>query len=258
MIRALGSLAFNTLREAIRNKVFGSLVFVALLTLMSSLVLGEMSLHQELRVMRVVTHFATSLFTMVIVVYSSITLLHTEMERRTIYTILSKPIPRWLFLFGKYLGVQLLVAIVLAFFGLLTAGLYAYAGVPFHESVAWGFVGIWFQMLIVTALALFFASFMSPLLAGFCTLSMFVGGNLFSQLDLVQQLLNKQESAAAPLVELLRVLLPNLEALNLSPEITLQLSIPLSYVQQATLYTAGYVGVVLSLAVAIFSRRDFS
>ena len=91
----MSAVSINTVREAVRSKVFGSLLFFSVMMILSSLVLGEMSLHNERRVAYDVTLFASTMFAVIMAVYSSITLFYTEIERRTIYTILSKPIPRW-------------------------------------------------------------------------------------------------------------------------------------------------------------------
>lgn len=257
--RAVIAVSINTFREAIRNKVFGSLMFFAALMILSSMVLGQMSLHHEVRLATNVTLFASTIFAMVISVYSSVTLLHTELERRTIYTILSKPIRRWQFLLGKYIGVLALVLLVLTVMAIITAIVVNIQGGTFSIVFFYGFVTLFFQMMIITALAHCFATFSSPLLSGFTTVAIFIGGNLFSQLKLVQQLLIEQKSPTlAALISVLQVILPNLESLNLSEEITYNLAIPNQYMTSAIWYTLSYALVVLVLGMGIFSRRDLN
>lgn len=257
MGRALRAIAVNTFREAFRNKVFGTLMFFTVLLLLLSMVLGEMSLHNELRVTRNVTLFASTIFSTVISIYSSVTLFHTEFERRTIYTILSKPIPRWLFLAGKYLGVQALMAVIVLVQLGVTWGLMLYQGAELTQPMLWSHVTLYLQLTIVGALALFFATFSSPLLAGFATVSLFIAGNLFSQLKYVRLLLEERSaSALARLIDVIEVILPNLEALNLSHEVTYSTTIPASYGLGAASYAVSYAAVVLVLAMIIFERRD--
>lgn len=257
--RALLAVSANTFREAVRNKVFGTLLFFAGLLILSSIVLGEMSLHHELRTAKSVTLFASTLFGMIISVYSSITLLHTEFERRTIYTILSKPIHRWQFLLGKYLGVMGLVLVVIALMAVITAIVMAIQGGGFDQTALVAFVAIYLQMMIVTALAHMFATFASPLLSGFATVALFIGGNLFNQLELVQKLLIEQKSPGlAKLVKGLEVILPNLQALNLSEEVTYAMTIPSGYVLSALWYAVSYTLVVMVIGMLIFSVRDLN
>lgn len=256
--RAISAVSLNTVREAVRSKVFGSLIFFAVLLILSSIVLGEMSLHNEARLATDGTLFFSTMFAMVIAVYSSITLFYTEIERRTIYTILSKPIPRWQFLLGKYLGVQALTAIVVVFMTALSAGVIHYqAGeVPAQLLIAFG--SVYMQLAITTALAHLLATIASPLLAGFATVALFAGGNLFSQLAIIKKILIEQENPVAHVITVIEYVLPNLQALNLSRELTYQITIPASYVGQALLYTVSYAGLTMLLAMFTFSRKDIN
>jgi ABC-type transport system involved in multi-copper enzyme maturation permease subunit len=259
MGRALRAIAVNTFREAFRNKVFGTLMFFTILLLLLSMVLGEMSLHNELRVTRNVTLFASTIFSAVISIYSSVTLFHTEFERRTIYTILSKPIPRWLFLIGKYLGVQALMAVILVIQLMVTWGLMKYQGAELTQPMVWSHITLYLQLTIIGALALLFATFASPLLAGFATTSLFIAGNLFSQLKYIRQILEERSATAlARLIDVIELVLPNLEALNLSHEVTYSTTVPASYGLGATWYAVSYAAVVLVIAMWIFEQRDIA
>lgn len=256
--RALLAISFNTFREAVRNKVFGSLVFFAILLVASSFALGQMSLHQEVRVARNLSLFTTSLFAALIAVYSSITLLHTEMERRTIYTILSKPIRRWEFMLGKYIGIQWLLWVMVAvLFGVSSAVITAQGG-QVTSQMMWAHGTLALQLLIVTALALFLASFSSPLLSGLITMAIFVAGNLISQLEDFRQLLAEQQNPMRHGVDLLTYILPNLESLNLSIEVTHSTPISSEYLFAATWYALSYAAITMCLGMLIFSRRDFA
>lgn len=257
--RAVLAIALNTLREAVRNKVFGSLMFFASLMLFFSLVLAQMSLHQEVRLVLNVTFFASTIFTMILSVYSSVTLLHTEFERRTIYTILTKPIRRWQFLLGKYIGVLALVVIILVVMGILSALILWTQDASLTSTFVYAYAALFLQMTIVAALAQCLATFSSPLLSGFATVALFIGGHLFSQIKLVQQLLVERGAGAlAQALSGVRVLLPNLESLNLSTELTYTIAVPSSYLAGALWYTSSYVLVVLCLGMIIFSRKDFN
>lgn len=257
-LRAIRAVSLNTAREAIRSKVFSSLIFFAVLLILSSIVLGEMSLHNEARLATDGTLFFSTIFAMVIAVYSSITLFYTEIERRTIYTILSKPIPRWQFLFGKYLGVQILTLLVVGCLALLSAGVVFYQTGDMPVQLVWAFGSLYLQLSITTAIAHLLATFTSPLLAGFVTVAFFIAGNLFSQLRIIKAMLTEKGNPLSHAITLIEYTLPNLEALNLSREFTYQLAVPTSYILQSVLYTVSYVGIVLLLAMWSFSRKDIS
>lgn len=257
-LRALRAVSINTAREAIRSKVFGSLMFFAVLLILSSFLLGEMSLHNERRLTKDTALFGSTLFATAISIYASITMFYTEVERRTIYTILSKPIPRWLFLVGKWLGVQGLMIVVVGFmFGVSAVSLIIQGDFVTTPLIA-AFVTLYLQQMILTALAHMFATFAAPLLSGFATAAIFISGNLFSQLDTIQKLLAERENPLQHVISAVQVVLPNLESLNLSYELAYNLPIPASYMLEAPVYAISYSGMVLLIAIASFSRLDIS
>ncbi len=257
-IRTLGAIGLNTYREAIRNKVLGSLIFAALFIIGASLVLGQMSLHEEVRVTTDFAYFATAFFSTLVAIYSTVTLLSNEIDQRTIYTILSKPTPRWTFLLGKYLGVVVLLATIVVSLCAVSSVFVVLIGGKL--STAWfvGHLTILLQLMIVVSLALFFASFSSPLLSGLLTGLLWLAGNLRSQLEAIITLLKERGNPMASALDLIQTLLPNLEALNLSAEITHRSPIPPSYAWSSVWYATTYAAVVLVFAAIIFSRRDFA
>src|SRR5690554_64950 len=251
------AIALNTFREAVRNKIFGSLIFFAVLLIIMSIAFGELSLHNEVRVARDLTFFTTSIFAMIITVYSSVTLLHTEIEKQTIYTILSKPIRRWEFLVGKFTGIQLLLsAILLALFAISSAVILLQGG-EISAALAWGHVTLLLQMSILTAVAMLMASFSSSLLSGLVSVAIFVAGNLMTQLAQVEELLRAQHNPVWRVIAVVQYLLPNLESLNLAEVITYSIPLSAAYLGAAFWYAAAYTAIVMLLAMIIFSRRDF-
>lgn len=252
--RATVAIAVNTFREAVRNKIFGALTVFAVAVLASSLVLGALSLHNEVRVASDIGIFASTVFSMILTVYVSINLLHTEIDRRTIHTILSKPVRRWQFLLGKYLGILALMAVIVGLLGAATAGLVVIQGGTVGPELAWAFTMIFFQLLIVAAISLLFASFSSPLLSGLLSVGIFVLGHLHHQLSMVREFF--EASVLRETIGVLQWLLPELSSLNLSVEVVRSLPIPASYVGAAAWYTFSYTAVVLALAMFVFSRRD--
>lgn len=257
-LRIVSSVAINTFKEAVRSKVFGSLIFFSLITSLSSLTLSEMSLHNEQRVLLDLGIFFSTLFATSIAIYSSITLFYTEFERRTIYTILSKPVHRWQFLFGKYIGVQFLMLGVVTFMSTTTLTLLISSGFQPNINLLAAFCTLYLQLCIVTALAHLFAVVSSPLLAGFASAGTYIAGNLFSQLEIIKKILTEQENPLAISITIIEYILPNLESLNLSRELTLNIETPSTYITQATTYTLTYTIIVLILASLTLEARDIT
>ncbi len=252
------SIAINTFRQAIRNKVLASLVFFVVLASGATAILAEMSLHEERRVTANGVLFMSAIFGVVIAVHSSVTLLHTEIERRTLYTILSKPIARWQFLVGKFVGVGALLAAITASLSLLATALVAIHGHEVSSILFWAYYTLYLQLLIITAISLFYASFSTPLLSGMLTVAMFVAGNLTRQLEEARTYLAETSSVFDPIVDFLLMVLPDFQALNLSARLSYWDTVGAPYLASATWYAIAYSVVVLLLACGIFSRREFA
>lgn len=252
--RAVGAIVINTFREAVRNKIFGALLLFAVAIMLFSLVLGAMSLHNEVRVATDTTLFASTLFSMVLTVYVSINLIYTEIERRTIYTILSKPVRRWQFLVGKMLGILLLMAAIVTVLCLISGGLRVTQGGTFPLALVWSYVLIFFQLVIVAAISLLLATFSTPLLSGLLSAGVFLLGHLHGQFEQVREFFDSPVSHR--LIDVLEVILPDLASMNLSAEIVRQMTVPASYLASAAWYTLSYTAVVLAGAILIFNRRD--
>src|SRR3989304_5741098 len=120
-LRKIGYVALNTYRETVRDKVLYNLVLFALLMIGSSYVLGAISVYQEIKVIKDLGLASISIFGMVIAIFIGIGLVSKEIDKRTLYGILPKPISRSQFLLGKYFGLCLTLLVNLM---VMTVGLY--------------------------------------------------------------------------------------------------------------------------------------
>lgn len=111
------AIALNTFREAVRDKVLYGVVGLASAFLVFTLALAELSLGQEARVVADVGLASISLFSIVVAVFLGSSLLYKEIERKTLYVILPKPIERWEFLVGKFFGIALTGAVFVVIMG---------------------------------------------------------------------------------------------------------------------------------------------
>lgn len=163
-----GVVAINTFREAVRDRVLYNLVLFALVMIGAAILVGQISIGIERLVIISLGLSAISVFGLVMAVFIGVGLVYKEMEKRTLYTLLAKPIRRSEFLVGKYGGLLLTLAVNTSLMALgLAAALY-YVGRPFVDADAWILVAIYFILLelaLVTALALFFSCFSSPMLS---------------------------------------------------------------------------------------------
>src|ERR1700683_3661757 len=149
----------------------------------AAILVGEISIGIERLVIINLGLTAISVFGLVMAIFIGVGLVYKEIEKRTLYSLLAKPVRRWQFLVGKYAGLLLTLLVNTT---LMTAGLAAalfYVGRPFVKADASTLVAVYFILLelaLLTALALFFSCFSSPMLSTLFTLGIYLAG-LFSQ-----------------------------------------------------------------------------
>ena len=249
------AIAANTMREAIRNKVLYTLLFFAILLIATGVLLSTLSYIERERILQDVGLAAIRLFGAAIAIFLGVGLIHKEVDRRTIYTILSKPISRVEFLLGKYLGLVATIWLQVAIMVLAFAGVSLLTGAPLGAGHAAAFLLAGVELALLVAVATLFSSFTTPMLASCYTVGIYLVGHLTRDLrDLGAR--SSQESIAQ-MTALLHRVLPDLESFNLSIHAVHGLPIAASDVWLPILYGAGYTVLILMLAVAIFERRDF-
>src|SRR5579864_5297401 len=181
----IAAIASNTFREAVRDRVLYNLIAFALLMMGAALLVGQISIGIERIVQVNLGLTAISLFGMVIAIFIGIGLVSKEIEKRTLYTVLSRPVRRSEFVLGKFFGLAgtLVVNTFFMAIGFFVALLYV--SHHFQKQDGWVLVALYFiilQFLIITALTLFFSSFSSPLLSAVFTFSLFVIGTFAEDL----------------------------------------------------------------------------
>jgi ABC-type transport system involved in multi-copper enzyme maturation permease subunit len=177
-MRHYGIIAANAYREARHNKVLHIAGGFAAALILFSLFMGEVSLYQNEKVVKDVGLGCISIFGVFVAIYLGVNTLYRELERRTIYTIVSKPVSRVEILIGKYLG---MVWVLTSVVGTMT--IYLYLVTSFLESsVDWALLPaiglILVELWVVAAIAVFFSSFSTPFLSGFFTVGLFLVGRV--------------------------------------------------------------------------------
>jgi ABC-type transport system involved in multi-copper enzyme maturation permease subunit len=265
MIGALGriyAVALNTFRWAIRHRFLIAVVLVSLGVMLFALVLGEMSLHQEERVAVDVALGGTSFFGCITAIVLGVLLLYTEVQRRTIHTMLAKPIERHELLLGRYLGMAAtLTLLVLVSTGFILL-LFELQGVGFGATIVKALLLIWAEILVIAAVAAFFSSFSSPILSGVFTFGIFLVGRATPELRAAIRTatspavrgLCRAALYAVPDLDLFQVSGTTLDGKPVSVHATF---VDWPYVAQAAAHGALYVLMLLLASTVIFARRDF-
>src|SRR5438270_10953841 len=250
------TIAFNTFREAVRDRVLYNLIFFALLLVALAPIFGQISVGVERIFLINLGLTAISLFGIVIAIFIGIGLVSKEIEKKTLYTVLSRPVRRWEFIVGKYLGLAgtLVLNTLCMAIGVFAALLYV--SHHFQKADGWLLVALYFiilQFLIITALALLFSSFSSPLLSAVFAFSLFVIGSFSEDLRgfaaMTQGLTRWLATGAAYLV-------PNFSAFNVISSVAHGVPVPAQLIFYNTAYALIYAAMALCGAVLVFEHRN--
>lgn len=267
-MRAIGHIAVNVFKESVRDKVLYSVVAFAVVLIAASYLLGQLTAGQDLKIIKDLGLASIATFGLFIAVFIGIGLVWKEVERRSIYGLLTKPIRRSEFILGKYLG---LVLTLLVNISVMTAAFYAvlayqewgstelarqaWPAPPMDPALLSAIVLIFVELMLMTAIALFFSTFSSPFLSAVLTFGLWVIGHFNADLRNFENVVESR--AAAWLARGLYYVLPNFDAFDIKAQVVHGQHVAASYVLLSTLYGMVYLALVLAGAVAIFSRRDF-
>ena len=251
----LWTIGRNTLREAIRNKLLYTLLFFAIALIGTGVLVSTLSYVEGERILQDVGLAAIRLMSLGIGVFVGVGLIHGEVERRTVYTILSKPVSRSEFLLGKYLGLVLTTWLMLVVMGICFSAVSLAYDAPLTTGHLAAFALIGVELVVMIAVATMFSSFTTPMLASLFTVGIFVLGRLSR--DLKQLGEQGDIEGLRTLASLLFRVLPDLESFNVSIQAVHGLPISHAEIGWAVVYGFAYAASLLCLAVLLFARRDF-
>ncbi len=256
MIRRLRSIAFNTFREAVRDRVLYNLVIFAILLIGSALVLGQISIGIEKIVLVNLGLTAISIFGVVIAIFIGIGLVSKEIDKKTLYTVLARPVRRWEFIVGKFAG---LIATLTVNAGLMALGFFTALLIEqhnFQRPDVYLLAALYFILLefvIVTAVALLFSSFSTPLFSTIFSFALFAVGTFGDDLRgfaaTTRGLTKIALTASAYLV-------PNLSTFNVISLVAHEQPVVGRLIAMNTLYALCYSALVVAASVMIFERRN--
>jgi ABC-type transport system involved in multi-copper enzyme maturation permease subunit len=252
----IAHIASNTFREAVRDRVLYNLIAFALLLSGAAILVGQISIDIERLVVINLGLTAVSLFGVVIAIFIGIGLVSKEIEKRTLYTVLSRPVRRWEFIVGKFFGLAGTLAVNTFFMAIGVFAALLYVAHRFSAPDAMILVALYFiilEFLIICSLALLFSSFSSPLLSAVFAFSLFVIGSFADDLRgfaaMAHGFTRWIATGAAYLV-------PNFSTLNVINSVAHQQPLSGQLILQNTLYALFYTTMALSGAVLIFQRRN--
>jgi len=256
------AIALNTFREAARIRVLYGVLVLVIGSNLFALALGQLSFHDAGRVARDVGLAGISLFGSLTAIFLGVFLLYTEVQRRTIHAIVSKPIDRWEFVVGKFVGMALVLTVLVALFGAAMTVVLTWQGVGVSSAIAKALVLAWFEVLTVAAIAIFFSSFSTPFLSGIFALAIWVIGRLTPDIELAIRTGSPWIKSTA---QVALWIVPDVHLFSPSGRVVEGVAtsvhgafVDWSYVGLAGLHGLGYIVFLLALACVFFHRRDFA
>ena len=249
----VAAVAANTYRETVRERVLYNLVFFALLMMVSGLLMRQLSIRQDEKIIKDIGLAAMDVVGTLIAVFIGVGLVSKEIERRSLYPLLAKPLGRGEFIVGKFAGLGFTLLVNVA---VMTAGLYltlALTGRATDPNLLKAVYGIFLGLLLVVALALLFSTLTSAVIAAVGTAIVVVAGR-FS--DVIHNMKEVAPGAPSWLAPALYYLLPNFRDFDLKSRVVHFDPVPLSDLGWITLYAALYLGFALGLALVAFRSRE--
>ncbi|MCI0621971.1 MAG: ABC transporter permease [Acidobacteria bacterium] len=251
-------IAQNTFKECVRDKILYNLVIFAVLIIVSSLILGTITIGDVKQIIVNLGLSTLSLFGTLIAIFIGIQLVYKEIDKKTIYSLLSKPVARYEFILGKYFGLTLtlLVNVSVMLLGIYASILYLRRSFELSDFyVLLAGLLILVQLMLVTAIALFFSTFSSPALSALFTFSVYVIGHFNS--DIRQYGLSSDSVFVKILSSGLYFLVPNFGNFNIISDTAHGRFLGGHLYALSLSYGAVYSGCMILLAILVFQRRNF-
>jgi ABC-type transport system involved in multi-copper enzyme maturation permease subunit len=251
-IRAIAGITF---KEAKRDRILYLLFFFAAAGIVASRVLALLTVGDRIKIIKDVGLASISIFGVLMAVLIGTGLVYKEIDKKTIFTLLSKPLHRAQFILGKFLGLVLTLFVMTASMTAIFLALLYLHTRQFEGAMLTAVAYIFLELVLITAVAILFSSFSTPILSSLFSLAFYLIGHLSWGLELIIR--KMRPGAGRTLVRVLYTVLPDLENFNFKTEVVHGLPIPSAIYLSSFLYGVFYTAFILGLAVLIFRRRDF-
>ncbi len=248
-------IALNAFKEAIRDRILYLLLFFAATSIILSRVLALLTVGDRVKIIKDVGLASISLFGALMAILIGTGLVYKEIDKKTILTLMAKPLHRHEFILGKFFGLVLTLFVMLAAMSLIFLGLIFAHTLSFEPKILLAIAFIFVELVLVTAVAILFSCFSTPILSALFSLSFYLIGHFSWSLE---TLLRKIRPGPGRVVgQVVYALLPDLENFNFKTEVVHGLAIPPALIGYSLLYGAVYTLFLLTLAVIVFRKRDF-
>lgn len=252
------AIALNTFRESVRDRVLYNLILFVLILVGASVFVSDLSVSVESEFTAGLGLSAMLVFGAFIAIFIGVGLVYKEIDKRTIYNLLSKPVHRHEFIAGKYFGLCVTLLVNSAVMVLATELAILYVNgrfVPLQLAVLAAAYLVYLELALLIAVALMFSSFSTPLLSALFSFAVYVIGNLSR--DLLEMASISGSVVGQAVLKVVYYLVPHLSNFSFISEASRGRIVPSQVALSATVYAAVYIGILLSAAMLIFQKRNF-
>ncbi len=248
------TIALNTFKEIIRDRILYNLVMFSVFIILSAVLLGKLSIGEHIKIVEDIGLGAIEIFGLLISIFVGITLVYKEIDKKTVYTILAKPVERYQFIIGKFAGLSAIIFVNISIMAFVLISISRFIAGEFHYGLLEAIILIFFEMYIMTAIAVMFSSFTTPFLSTLFSIAIFIIGTATTDIK------SLGEKASLPfkiLSEALYYLLPNLDNFDIKMQVVYNQHIAPSFILWSIVYAILYSSAIILFAVFIFEKRDF-
>jgi len=254
MLKTIGVIARNTFRETVRDRILYSLLAFAVLVIGASWLAGSVSLGQEVRVIQNFGLTAMLVFLLIITIFIGTQLVYREIERKTVYMLLTKPVSRDAFYLGKFAGLALTIAVVTAIMGGAFLGLVALETKTITGMQVVAIVMMMLEAWLLTAVGMLFSAFAAPLSSAIYTLCLALIGHASIALMAVA---GKAQPVVKYILEFVYYVFPNLEKFNVRNEVVFGAPIDWHFIGLGVGYAIVYIAALLLLGIVVIRKHEF-
>ena len=253
-MRKIWAIAKNTFREALRQRSLQVIVVFALVLIGASQLFSFLTAEEEMKMIKDVSLATIEFFGALLAIFGTISTMNTEIEKRTLYTLLSKPIKRHQFLFGKFVGVSLTILLNFSIMVLFFVGLILFKEKTFSIELSKALSLIFFELLLISSITLLISTFGSMAFNLIFSFFIYFTGHLITY---GRQLVSRTENVLlSSLGKVLYNIIPNFENFNIRDKVVVGVFVPFTYLLKNVGYGLIYITICLLLSVYLFARRE--
>ncbi len=255
-LNRITAVAQTTFRETIRNRILLNMLGFAVAMFGLAWVVSNWSIGEPEKIITDLGLTITVFAGVIIAIFAGIVLVHGEVERQTILPILAKPLPRWEFVVGKFVGFSVAVLVVFSGMNLILLLLLALVGMPLSSQIIQAmYISAW-EVELVVAIALLFSSFTTPTISALLTIMLFIAGRFSGDVKIFIE--NYPQTIFKPVLAGVYAIIPHLSYFNMRHAAVHTLEISTERLVWSSLYGLSYCLIVLFIASLVFRSRDLA